>query len=222
MPEEFRKNKASKQPLLVDGGLYDNQGVHEISEHSSEHCFTKYAIVSNAGNTELDDKKIWNIVKLLIKTSDILMKRIEKLQSRKIMFSSNNVNSRFAYLSLTWDVTDRLVRSFVWNIAQGLVPTEVYQEHGIGEEEAEAMRKYYQTCKGYKNDDVERLMQKVKNSIGWGSLEHLRPNEKEVKIARGVCTGLDGLSQKKIYCLQKFSEWMTIVQVRMYLPNLLN
>ena len=222
MPEKFRKNKISKLPLLVDGGLYDNQGVHEISEQSSEHYFTKYAIVSNAGNTDLNDKKIWNIVKLLIKTSDILMKRIEKLQSRKIMFSSSNVESRFAYLSLTWDATDRLVRGFVWNIAKGLVPAEVYQEHGIEEEEAESMRKHYHASKGYKSDDVERLMQKVKNSIGWDSLEHLRPNEKEVIIARNVCTGLDGLSKKKVYCLQKFSEWMTIVQVRMYLPNLLN
>ena len=222
MPEKFRRNKVNKLPLLVDGGLYDNQGVHEISEQSSEHYFTKYAIVSNAGNTDLNDKKIWNIVKLLIKTSDILMKRIEKLQSRKIMFSSSNVESRFAYLSLTWDATDRLVRGFVWNIAKGLVPAEVYQEHGIEEEEAESMRKHYHASKGYKSDDVERLMQKVKNSIGWDSLEHLRPNEKEVIIARNVCTGLDGLSKKKVYCLQKFSEWMTIVQVRMYLPNLLN
>lgn len=222
MPEKFRRNKVNKLPLLVDGGLYDNQGVHEISEQSSEHYFTKYAIVSNAGNTDLNDKKIWNIVKLLIKTSDILMKRIEKLQSRKIMFSSSNVESRFAYVSLTWDATDRLVRGFVWNIAKGLVPAEVYQEHGIEEEEAESMRKHYHASKGYKSDDVERLMQKVKNSIGWESLEHLRPNEKEVIIARNVCTGLDGLSKKKVYCLQKFSEWMTIVQVRMYLPNLLN
>ena len=168
MPEKFRRNKVNKLPLLVDGGLYDNQGVHEISEQSSEHYFTKYAIVSNAGNTDLNDKKIWNIVKLLIKTSDILMKRIEKLQSRKIMFSSSNVESRFAYLSLTWDATDRLVRGFVWNIAKGLVPAEVYQEHGIEEEEAESMRKHYHASKGYKSDDVEReRSNKSKKCMHW-------------------------------------------------------
>ena len=49
-------------------------------------------------------------------------------------------------------------------------------------EEAESMRKHYHASKGYKSDDVERLMQKVKNSIGWDSLEHLRPNEKEVML----------------------------------------
>lgn len=223
LPEKFRKNKVSKLPLLVDGGLYDNQGVHEISEQGSEHYFTKYAIVSNAGNTELDDEKIWNIVKLLIRTSDILMKRIEKLQSRKIMFSSRNVERRYAYLSLIWDATDELVRRFIWNIAKGLVPAEVYREHGIEENEAESIREYYQISNGgYKDSEVEGLMQKVKTSIGWNSLEHLKPDEREMKIARGVCTGLDGLTSKKIYCLQKFSEWMTIVQVRMYLPNLLN
>ena len=55
MPEKYRKKKNATCPLLVDGGLYDNQGVHELGENG-DYC-AKYIIVSNAGNSELDDKR---------------------------------------------------------------------------------------------------------------------------------------------------------------------
>jgi NTE family protein len=66
-----------------------------------------------------------------------------------------------------------------------------------------------------------RVITLLKNNILWSSLEHLRPTEEEIKVARGVKTNLTGLSRKKLYCLAKFSEWMTFVQVRLYLPNLI-
>ena len=53
-------------------------------------------MLSNAGNTELTDKWKTNIPLMLALTSNILMKRIERMQSRLIMFETNNVNRRIA------------------------------------------------------------------------------------------------------------------------------
>lgn len=220
IPESYRKKKTATCPLLVDGGLYDNQGVHELGEHGDYSA--KYIIVSNAGNTELDDKKIWNIIKMLIKTSDILMKRIEKMQSRKNMFLTTNEEHRYAYCNLNYDNTDRLVRSYVYNLASGLVPAEVYSLHNIDENEASNLRNTYSQTKRIDKAMLEKYVAKVKNSIGWNELQKICPTSEEAMRAKKVGTNLIGLSKKKRDALVKYAEWMTMIQVRLYLPNLLN
>lgn len=218
MPKKYCKQKSSKRPLLVDGGLYDNQGVHELRENGK--YGVKYVIVSNAGNTELSDDSIWNVVKMLIRTSEILMKRIERFQSRQNMFSTTNVEKRYAYINLNYDNTDRLVKSFVYNVASGLVPSEVYLKNGITEQEAETLRQDYKVAHGVQSEIHDFLTEKVKKTIGWDTISHLRPSGKEAKHARKVGTNLVGLSKYSRYCLAKYAEWMTYVQVRLYLPNL--
>lgn len=219
MPEKYRKKKTATCPLLVDGGLYDNQGVHELGENG-EHS-AKYIIVSNAGNTELSDRHIWNIVKMLVKTTDILMKRIEKMQSRKNMFLSDNVKRRYAYCNLNYDNTDRLVKSYVRNIALGLVPAETYLLHGITEEVANNFRDKYKLTKIIDRKILEELVILVKKNIGWDELVAICPDDKEATCAKNVRTNLIGLSRKKRDALAKYAEWMTMVQVRLYLPVLL-
>ena len=219
MSEKYRKKKTATCPLLVDGGLYDNQGVHELGENSE--LSTKYIIVSNAGNTELSDKRIWNIVKMLVKTSDIMMKRIEKMQSRKNMFLTENIQRRYAYCNLNYDNTDRLVLSFVRNIAYGLVPAEVYTLHGISEESATAFHDCYKRTSVVDKTIMENYVRFVKQSIGWNELQTICPSEEEAAQARNVGTNLIRLSKKKRDALVKYAEWMTIVQVKMYLPNIL-
>ena len=61
----------------------------------------------------------------------------------------------------------------------------------------------------------------VKQSIGWDELQKTCPTEKEAACAKNVGTNLIGLSKKKRDALTKYAEWMTTVQVRLYLPNIL-
>lgn len=219
MPEKFRKKKTATCPLLVDGGLYDNQGVHELGEYG-DHS-EKYIIVSNAGNTELDDKSIQNIFKMLVKTSNILMKRIEKMQSRKNMFLSENIERRYAYCNLNYDITDRLVKSFVYNIAFGLVPTEVCVLHGLSKDSVTTFRDSFKQTNVIDNTMMTEFVTQVKQDIGWDELQKTCPTEKEAVCAKNVGTNLIGLSKKKRDALTKYAEWMTTVQVRLYLPNIL-
>lgn len=77
--KKYRTGKSLKKPLLVDGGLYDNQGAHKF-ESSDSHYAVDYAIVSDAGNSEISSKRCINPIGTLKMTSEILMKRIKNFQ----------------------------------------------------------------------------------------------------------------------------------------------
>jgi hypothetical protein len=149
------------------------------------------------------------------------MKRIEKMQSRKNMFLSDNVKRRYAYCNLNYDNTDRLVKSYVRNIALGLVPAETYLLHGITEEVANNFRDKYKLTKIIDREILEELVILVQKNIGWDELVANCPDDKEATCAKNVRTNLIGLSKKKRDALAKYAEWMTMVQVRLYLPVLL-
>ena len=73
-------------------------------------------------------------------------------------------------------------------------------------------------------DKKESDRENVKRWIGeaWDELEEIKPSFEEINIAKKVGTNLIGLSKKEIDSLIKFAEWMTTIQVKLYLPNLLD
>lgn len=219
---KYRRFNHYKCPLLVDGGLYDNQGTYELTESSDEDMHAKYIIVSNAGNTELTDKWITNIPLMLVLTSNILMKRIERMQSRNNMYETDNMKRRIANSALSYEVSDWLVKGFVRGIKNGNVAKELYTYHSITEEEVEKVRGVFGSNILEDKEFIETIVSKIKQSIRWDELEHIKPSLEEIKIAKNVGTNLIGLSKRKIDSLIKFAEWMTTAQVRLYLPNLLD
>ena len=222
MPEKYRRYNHYKCPLLVDGGLYDNQGTYELTGSSDDEMHTKYIIVSNAGNTELTDKWKTNIPLMLALTSNILMKRIERMQSRLIMFETNNVNRRIANSALNYEVSDRIITGFLRGIKNGNVPAELYTLHSITENEAQNVKNVFSSNNLEDKEFINSIISKITQSIQWDELEEIKPSFEEINIAKKVGTNLIGLSKKEIDSLIKFAEWMTTIQVRLYLPNLLD
>lgn len=222
MPEKYRRYNHYKCPLLIDGGLYDNQGIYELTESSDKDMHTKYIIVSNAGNTELTDRWKTNIPLMLVLTSNILMKRIEHMQSRHMMFETDNVKRRIANSALSYEVSDRLITGFVRGIRNGNVPEELYTYHSITNEDAEKIKMAFSNSGIENKAFIQSIITRLKHSIHWDDLEKIKPSQEEIKIAKRVGTNLIGLSNKEIESLIRFAEWMTTVQVRLYLPNLLN
>ena len=88
IPCEFFENqtKVKDGPLLIDGGLYDNQGAYKLQEKDSDYECSQI-IVSDAGNTEMSKRWAINIILLLLKTSDILMRRIRAMQIQQNLYS---------------------------------------------------------------------------------------------------------------------------------------
>ncbi len=223
--EYIAKDREDKQrPYLIDGGIYDNQGCHKFTEPSSSYK-ADYSIISLAENDNPVYKEYKNSISLLARVINLALNRIDKLQEAKNMYASDNSKQRCAYVVLKWNDNLSLIPlRFLQNAQNGNVPLEVMQMHGFTEEELtelkslEAMRE---------NDKAKadvlflKYVDKVKSSIGWPDLYAKRPSKEKVDEAYGVRTSLFGLKNSEIDALGAFSEWMTEVQCKLYLPNLL-
>ena len=197
---------------MIDGGLYDNQGAHKLTE---EQCPYKcdYIIVSDAGNSEINSNWVINTVSLLIKTSEILMRRIRNVQIQNNIYSHNN-NGRTAYVSLMWELSDRILKGFINNAKTGNVSDHLLALHNISKKEIDNIGD--EGSPSYNN-----ILAKLKQNINWSVLEESKPSLSDRNIARSVGTNLMGLSSEKINALIRVSEWLTEVQVRLYMPELI-
>lgn len=218
--KEFIKGKlsdcrAKEMPMLIDGGVYDNQGAHKLTQKKSKfHC--DYIIVSDAGNSIINAKGTKNIITLAINTINMMMSRIKKMQRYDNLYQQRNDQEHFAYVPLEWDCKeDGLLGGFVRNLQAGNVHQDVYQAHGISDDDINMLK---DEDKDVHNEAFHLIMGKLKTSIGWDALAKKIPNNQQVEVARRVGTNLTALNVDKINALIAHSEWLAEVQIRMYLP----
>jgi len=209
--------EGDKKPLLIDGGLYDNQGAHKLCEKSSNY-HTQLNIVSDAGTSEMSSKWAFNTPLLLKKTADIMMKRIQTFQLKNNIFSHHHDNGlRFAYLALLWDACDRPIKSFVNNILEEHIATELFEYQNLNKNDISNLKSNNLIVK---ETAFQNLVEQLKQNIGWTELEKIMPSMEEHKIAKSVGTNLIALKKSQIDALIKHSNWLTEVQVKLYLPYL--
>ena len=218
IPKTFRTSamRWRKQPMLLDGGLYDNQGTHILTDKMSPYKCS-YIIVSDAGNGEVSDKWVFNPLITLKRTSEVFMQRIKKIQIQQNLFMKSHPDKKFAYALLEWDVNERILKGFVENLKHDNIYPEVVAAHQIIPEDIAQL----------KNSDTsavagERIIAQLKRSIQWDEYKDMKPSEEEHKKAYAIGTWLFGLSQEKIALLSKEAEWKVMMQVRLYLPMLLS
>lgn len=205
-----------KPPMLLDGGLYDNQGTHVLTDKMSPYKCS-YIIVSDAGNGKVSDKWVFNPLITLKRTSEVFMQRIKKIQIQQNLYIKTHSDKRFAYAMLEWDVSDRILQGFVDNLKHDNIYPDVVAAHQIPPEDITQL----------KNSDTsvaagERIIAKLKRNILWDDFKSLKPSEEEHKKAYAIGTWLFGLSKEDIELLSKEAEWKVMMQVRLYLPMLLN
>ena len=218
IPQQYITDKCTKTPILVDGGIYDNQGAHKLTERGEYHA--DYIIVSDAGNTEMNRKGTWNIASLLFKIINLMMNRIDKMQRRDNLYLQDKYNSKqqkpqYAYVVLEWlPPEEAFVSRFIDNIKFKKVPQYVCEAHGLGEElVSKIISGDIDACVTAK--DV------VEKHINWDFMFRTQPEENTIIRAKAVRTNLLGLNIEQIEALICCAEWMTEVQIRTYLPNLL-
>lgn len=209
------------KPYLIDGGIYDNIGCHKFTEEKSSFKVT-YSIVSLAENDKPIYKSYNNSLTLLRRVIDLALNRIDKLQEAKNMYASDNSLQRNAYVVLKWnDDLGRIPLRFLQNAQNGNVPMEVMAIHGFTEEELKMLKSLPNMKDRHKAYEIfNQYTDRVQNAIGWKDLYDKRPDQDTIDRAYGVRTSLFGLSDSKIEALAAFSEWMTEVQCRLYLPNI--
>lgn len=204
---EFLENSADADkvnPALVDGGVFDNQGVHKLTHTGRYECST--VIVSDAGNKMPFENSHGNLITLLWRVCDLFMNRIKKFEmTNNIYYNVILYKKELAYVSLGWDL-DACIPGFVNNLRKGLVLQEVIDAHNIPKEYLEP----------FDGEKIKKYMEEVTeyNTI-------LQMKEDEKKIACSVGTNLTALSDKQINALIKHAETMTGLQVKLYCPTIL-
>ena len=216
IPRSFMTSSMNgkEKPLLLDGGLYDNQGTHVLTDKSSPYeC--SYIIVSDAGNGKVSGKNVFNPLITLKRTSEVFLQRIKKIQIQQNLYMRSHPDKRFAYALLEWDVNDRMLHGFVDNLKQDGIYPEVITAHGISEADISLLKNIETTDMAR-----QRIIALLKKNLRWDELELLRPTVNEHQLAYSTNTGLFGMSKERISLLAKEAEWKMTIQVRLYLPNL--
>lgn len=83
-------------PVLVDGGVYDNQGIHKIMQRGQYECDT--IITSDAGCGSSGESKFSNTITLLMETVNVFMSRIKKVQMVQDVYdNAGGADKQIAY-----------------------------------------------------------------------------------------------------------------------------
>lgn len=207
--KEFRstKNKDSKaSPRLVDGGVYDNQGIHKlVQENSKYNC--KHVIVSDAGYTFPFGGIQKNQFTVLIKVMDILMLRIKNQQMINAVYENTiKGNRQIAYFSLGWEI-ENVIPAFVRNFKENLLTQSVLDAHELADKSSL---------------DESTLCEYLKTRIGYDSIVSKVSNPTVLKNRLNVSTNLKPLTFDQSNALILHAEIMCTLFVKLHCPGLIS
>lgn len=206
--EFFSNTEDTKRakPRLVDGGVYDNQGAHKITQTKSAYG-SQIVIISDAGNTMPFKNTYRNTLTMLIRTSDVFMNRIKNLQMVQYLYQNHNTDKReIAYQSLGWDIEDS-IRKFIDGIEDDIILPQVLKHHNITEDDVT-------------NKDWETIKNKVKASINYKAIIANANTKAQLETARHVKTNLTPLKDEQIEALINHASVLTEIQVKLYCVSL--
>lgn len=207
--KEFFVNKNDYirvKPRLVDGGVYDNQGIHKLAFGRSSYA-CDVIIVSDAGNKMPFRNTYRNVLALLIRVSDVFMNRIKNVQMIDLLFDSIESKDReVAYHSLGWDYS-RSIDEFIRSLKIKQILDHVWQSHGITNEEIDA-------------NEWDGIRKKLIDSVDYESIIANANTADQEDLARSVGTNLTPLSISKINALINHAYVMTELQTKLYCPSL--
>jgi NTE family protein len=205
----FTNNDDAKKvhPILVDGGVYDNQGIHKVMQ--SGHYACDIVITSDAGSGSTGELKYRNTFILLLETVKVFMSRIKKVQMMQDVYNNaGTANKQIAYFSLGWDV-ENCISGFIRNLASKQITHTVIEAHRLKPEWVSDPEKYETAITDY-----------LKTRLNYAAID--KPTAGEKKIARSVGTNLTSLSKSQVDCLIKQAAALTELQVKLYCPTLIN
>jgi len=205
---ELPSDRKRINPQLVDGGVYDNQGIHKITQEDSSFA-CDIIITSDAGNRLPFEQFYNNTIILLIRTVDVFMNRIKNFQIIKNIYDNvETVNKQIAYLSLGWNL-ESCIPGFINNMAQKKITSSVVKAHQIPEEWVADPEKY--------KSELQAYLEKITN---YSEIEKSNLKPDQLAIARGVATNLTKLSADQVNFLMRQAANLTELQVKLYCPDL--
>jgi NTE family protein len=195
-------------PQLVDGGVYDNQGIQKITQKGSMYeCGV--IITSDAGGPLSGEISFRNTIALLLRTVDVFMYRIKTMQMVEHVYQNVIEKQRpIAYFSLGWRI-EKLIPGFIDNMKKKLILPEVLAAHKLEQQWIDNPETYRDIIQQY-----------LEARINYAAVFANNLTDDEWKLAKGTGTNLTSLSAKKINCLIRHAENLTELQVRLYCPGI--
>jgi len=195
------------KPVLVDGGVYDNQGIHKLTVRNSSYA-CQIVITSDAGNKMPFGGFYGNVLALLLRCMDLFMNRIKKFQISSNLYDPDfNTSNEIAYISLGWDIS-RLIPGFIDNLEKGNIKPHVIAAHNINP--------------AYLIQPINRpaIQTYLQNLFNYPAIVAQQQNNASLLLARNVGTNLTALSLAEINALINQAELMTELQIKLYCPSI--
>lgn len=212
-PQYFQDptDTAHAQPQLIDGGVYDNQGLQKLTQANSRYeCNTIIVSDAGAGLSPLGSHSYPNTVTLLLRTVDLFMNRIKNSQMMTHLFQRASDESKcVAYLSLGWQLKNS-IPGFINNLAQGNIPPSVIAARQLRPEWVASPREYRAELTAY-----------LEQQLDYPALAARDLTAQEWQVVCGIGTNLTPLSAVELALLNRHAENLTEAQVKLYWPLVL-
>lgn len=192
-------------PKLSDGGIYDNQGIHKISQRNSSYFCD--IIICSDGSQPFTYKFVGNnSFSVLYRANDIMMRKIKSLQFIRDVYSKKN---EIAYFSLDWDY-ENCISFFVDAIDQDKIPEDIVTYHKI-----------FENFGKHLNQQKNLVIEYLKKRIDFEKITAAKLTREEIGIISRIPTGLSGFSDYQIDLLTRHGAVLTELQIKLYCPTLL-
>lgn len=188
-------------PYLIDGGIYDNQGIHKLAENKSSYSCDVIIVSDGSYPFKLKYRK-FNSVGILRRASDVMMRKIKSLQFIREVYS---IEREIAYFSLDWNYGN-CVTGFVSNLYKGNISKEIIDFHSIPS--------------NYQEKNFNEIHTHVCNKINYNAITENCLTPKELEYISNIKTDLAALNLKQIELLSKHSAILTHLQIALYCPSL--
>jgi len=209
-PTYFREqtdvNRA--HPQLIDGGVYDNQGIQKLTQANSRYeCNTVVVSDAGAGLSPLGSRPYPNTVALLLRTVDLFMNRIKNAQMMANLFQRATEHSKcVAYLSLGWQLKNS-IPGFIDNLAQGNISPSVVAARQLRAEWVTNPKEHRLALTAYLEQQVE-----------YADLAARDLTTDEWQVVCQVGTNLTPLTPVQLSLLTRHAANLTEIQVKLYWP----
>ena len=194
------------EPQLIDGGVYDNQGLQKLTQAGSRYeCTT--IVVSDAGAGLGPVASYSNTLTLLLRTVNLFMNRIKNAQMMANLFQPATPHSRcVAYLSLGWELKNS-IPGFVSNLIRNNISPAVLAARQLPAEWVAEPRRYR-----------EAIEEHLKHQVGYDTLASRDLTPDDWRAIGRVGTSLTPLATTQLELLMRHAENLTELQIKLYWP----
>jgi NTE family protein len=202
VPEQY----GTVNPKLVDGGVYDNQGAHKLTQkNSSYRC--DIVIISDAGDKLPFDKAYNNTFTLLLRAVDTFMTRIKHFQMVQNIYGDNEIAVSFQ--SIGWDL-DSCISGFYSNLKNGKISKELCELHSLD-------NSWITNATEFKTEIIKHLQERY----NYEQIKAVGLTTAQLEGIRNVGTNLTPIKKELAKNLIAHAAQITELQVRLYCPQLI-